>query len=101
MDAGDLSSLPQQAIAAIFAAIVLAAAITLIWGVAQWRKKGQFMTGGRWEGERVMVVEWAGREGYVRAGGELWRATSQSELSPGENVRVAGSDGLILEVEKD
>jgi len=38
-------------------------------------------------------------EGWVRANGERWRARSrQGEISAGASVRVAGVDGLVLEV---
>lgn len=47
-----------------------------------------------------------GLEGVVRAGGyvfvrgELWRARSDSALATGERVRVAGLDGLTLDVRR-
>jgi membrane-bound serine protease (ClpP class) len=40
-------------------------------------------------------------EGTVFVRGELWRATSQTEIGPGELVRVVGIDGLTLVVEPD
>jgi membrane-bound serine protease (ClpP class) len=47
-----------------------------------------------------------GMEGVVRGNGqvfvrgELWRARSRDPLRPGEHVRVAGMDGLTLDVHK-
>lgn len=38
-------------------------------------------------------------EGYVRIGGELWRALSEKEVNPGERIRVIGKRGDILLVE--
>ena len=50
--------------------------------------------------EHVDVVEWSGEEGYVRAGGELWRARSHAALAPGDRVKVVRMDGLMLDVSK-
>lgn len=38
-------------------------------------------------------------EGYVRIGGELWKAISEKEVKPGERIRVIGKNGDILIVE--
>jgi membrane-bound serine protease (ClpP class) len=40
-------------------------------------------------------------EGTVFVRGELWRARSQLNVSRGENVRVTGVEGLMLEVEAE
>jgi membrane-bound ClpP family serine protease len=50
--------------------------------------------------EHVDVVEWSGEEGYVRAGGELWRARSDAALAPGDRVKVVRMDGLMLDGSK-
>ncbi|MCB2112228.1 MAG: NfeD family protein [Parvularculaceae bacterium] len=47
---------------------------------------------------RAEVVDWAGGAGYVTADGELWRASSKSSLSPGDEVRIKSVKGLTLEV---
>ena len=49
---------------------------------------------------RAEVTEWSGKEGYVMAGGELWRAMSDDALAPGDQVAVADMDGLVLRVKK-
>ena len=36
--------------------------------------------------------------GYVLVHGELWRAESDSQLEPGQHVRVESRDGLALRV---
>jgi membrane protein implicated in regulation of membrane protease activity len=47
-----------------------------------------------------------GMEGEARPGGqvyvrgELWRARSDESLRPGDRVRVAGLDGLTLDVHR-
>jgi membrane protein implicated in regulation of membrane protease activity len=45
------------------------------------------------------VVEiWHGRSGYVRVGGELWKAEAKAILAPGDAVKVARKDGMLLRV---
>ncbi|MFN3958498.1 MAG: NfeD family protein [Parvularculaceae bacterium] len=47
----------------------------------------------------VGVVEiWDGRMGYVRVGGELWKAEAKTPLAPGTAVKVARKDGMLLRV---
>ena len=53
-------------------------------------------------GERAEVIEAvSGGGGRVRVYGEIWAARSDASLGPGERVRVAGVEGLTLEVEPD
>ncbi len=51
---------------------------------------------------RAVVKEWApgAREGLVSAEGELWRASSDEPLNPGDVVSVAAMDGLALKVRR-
>ena len=52
-------------------------------------------------GRRAEVVEPLSPDGYVRIGGELWRArTKQAPIKRGESVVVESAAGLWLEVEK-
>ena len=83
-----------------FGGVITITAVKLVWGMALWTKKIDHRIGQRWGGEHVDVVEWSGSEGYVRAGGELWRATSRDALHAGDQVKVARMDGLTLEVRK-
>lgn len=92
-DAGVLFVVGLGAIAAIVAAIVvmdgLAALLNrLVGGRPQHELKGA----------EARVLSWDGREGYVRLEGERWRARADADLAPGEVVRVAGLDGLVLEL---
>lgn len=87
-------------LAVAFGAVVLFAAVKLLWGAAQWAKKPQHRIGDRWGSETVEVVEWSDGAGYVTAGGELWRAVSKEALRPGDRVVVSKSKGLTLEVRK-
>jgi membrane-bound serine protease (ClpP class) len=47
------------------------------------------------------VLEWRGRRGHVLAHGERWAAVSETPLKKGQQVRVAGIEGIILKVEPD
>ena len=50
-------------------------------------------------GEPVQVVEACDPVGRVRLRGELWNARSELPLQPGTTARVAGVDGLTIELE--
>ncbi|MEQ8935363.1 MAG: NfeD family protein [Amphiplicatus sp.] len=99
----DILSLPPQALifAGVMTIIVALAAVKLFWGMAQWTRAPQHRVGDRWGDEPVEVVEWNGETGYVRAGGEMWRAHSKEAFAPGEKVKVARTNGLVLEVRRD
>lgn len=75
-------------------------ALKLIWGMAQWGRKSPHRLGDQMANARAEVTDWAGREGEVRVGGELWRAQSFDELSTGDEVVVTRVDGLRLNVKK-
>jgi membrane-bound serine protease (ClpP class) len=49
-------------------------------------------------GQPVQVVEACDPVGRVRLRGELWNARSQQPLGIGESARVAGFDGLTIEL---
>lgn len=49
-------------------------------------------------GREAVVLSWAGSDGYVRLGGERWRAASHRRFTPGERVMVIRRTGLVLEV---
>lgn len=103
MSDAPLTAFPPEAVlaaAAIFAAIIVGALGVVVWGMAQAAKKPAHRVGAYFGGERVEVVEWAGAEGLVRVGGELWRARSAVPLAAGDGVRVVRTDGLILEIAK-
>ena len=72
--------------------------IPLVWIVLKKKRKaysGKEALSGR-VGE---VKEWKDTEGMVFVHGELWRATSEETLSPGEKVEIKGVEGLTLVVE--
>lgn len=88
------------AFAAGFVAVILFAVVKVAWGMAQWRKPSTHRVGEGWGDEPVEVIEWSGGEGLVSAGGEIWKARASATLAPGERVKVARVDGLVLEVKK-
>jgi membrane-bound serine protease (ClpP class) len=53
-----------------------------------------------WIGKAAEVLEWNGRSGYVRCGGERWKANGTENLARGERVEVLGRNDLVLEVRK-
>lgn len=74
--------------------------VAKIYGLFFMRWKTQFRVGEAMNVRRAEVVEWVGREGYVKAGGELWKAASKDSLTPGDNVAIASVNGLVLSVKK-
>lgn len=52
-------------------------------------------------GQTVEVTEECRPYGLVRVQGELWRARCPAGAARGERVRIAGRDGLTLEVVRD
>ena len=51
-------------------------------------------------GEVGIVKELLDPEGLIFVHGEYWRARAKEKLEPGENVEVAGIEGLVLSVKK-
>jgi membrane-bound serine protease (ClpP class) len=49
--------------------------------------------------EQGTVIDWSGDRGNIRIHGEVWSARAERPLAPGDTVRVARRDGLILIVE--
>lgn len=51
-------------------------------------------------GEIGEVKEWSGTEGKIFVHGELWWATSEEPLSPGDKAEIQSVNGLILKVKR-
>jgi membrane-bound serine protease (ClpP class) len=49
--------------------------------------------------EHGTVIDWSGGQGNIRIHGEVWSARAPRDFMPGDIVRVANRDGLILMVE--
>lgn len=75
-------------------------ALAKIYGLFFMRWKTPFRVGEAMSERRAQVVDWENGKGHVRAGGELWRATSTDDLAPGDDVTVAAVDGLLLKVNR-
>jgi membrane-bound serine protease (ClpP class) len=52
-------------------------------------------------GSQGEVQDWSGRSGHVFAHGERWAAVGQGVFVPGDKVRIARVDGLVLHIEPD
>lgn len=99
----DVTGLPDDPLkffVIMFVAGLAAVAAAKIYGLLFMRWKTPFRVGEAMNVNRAEVVEWADGEGYVSAGGELWRATSSEPLTPGDTVAVLSVDGLTLQVKK-
>lgn len=98
---GVFAGMPENPVAfgviAILAGFAVVAAAKL-YGLFFMRWKTPFRVGEAMHVDRAEVVEWADGEGYVSAGGELWRATSKDNLRPGDHVAVKSVNGLTLSV---
>jgi membrane-bound serine protease (ClpP class) len=53
------------------------------------------------EPAEVLIAIEPGRQGSVRAHGEIWSATADDRLDPGRQVRITGMTGLVLSVRAD
>jgi len=77
--------------------IIEHAIFPLIWLITKRRKKSLTGAPGM-EGLVGEVKEWKGTEGKVFVHGELWNATSEAPLSPGDKAVIQEVDGLTLKV---
>lgn len=79
-----------------------AVAVAKIYGLFFMRWKTPFRVGEAMNVDHAEVIDWKdgpnGGQGYVSAGGELWRATSKDSLAVGDQVAVACVKGLTLSV---
>ena len=97
IDGGVLSG--QWVIGLLFAGFAIVA-LAKIYGLIFMREKTPHRLGDAMNVHRAEVTEWSGREGRVLAGGELWQATSDDALAPGDQVTVSSMNGLVLRVKK-
>ncbi len=79
-------------IAAAFIALGAAAMAT------QGARKTGYQLGDEFTPDAGVVEIWDGRAGYVRVGGELWKAEAKVALAPGDAVKVARKNGMLLRV---
>jgi membrane-bound serine protease (ClpP class) len=82
---------------------VASAAVLLVVAGVLLRSRRSPVVSGREEliGSRGEVLEASEREGWARVHGETWHVRSSAPLVPGQRVRVAGMEGLTLDVIPD
>ena len=69
--------------------------LPLFWTIRyRWRKSVHGPSG--MIGKRCVVRQWTGNRGKVWVGGELWNATGNSSLMPGDETIIEGMDNLTL-----
>jgi len=73
------------------------AVMPLLWLILKKRRKPLTGTSGL-IGEVGQVKEWSNTEGRIFVHGELWWATSEEPLSPGDKAVVQNVQGLTLMV---
>jgi membrane protein implicated in regulation of membrane protease activity len=98
-DPGILARLDWGA-AAFEAGLIVAAVLGLaiLAALTQRSRKTRFQLGEDFTADAATVEIWDGRSGYVRVGGELWKAEAKAPLARGDAVKVARKDGMLLRV---
>ena len=86
-------------VVAVTAAAILEAGEVWFW--IRFLRRYRVQTGAEgMVGERGEVIErFEAGSGRIRVRGEIWAARASAELATGQGVRIAGVDGLTLEVE--
>jgi membrane protein implicated in regulation of membrane protease activity len=69
--------------------------LPLFWTVRYRKRKSAYGPSGM-IGKRCVVKQWMGTSGKVWVGGELWNATSNSPLIPGNETLIQEIDNLTL-----
>ena len=90
----DWNDVAQTALPLMLALVVLGALVML----TQRERRTGFQLGEEFTADAGVVEIWDGRTGYVRVGGELWKAEAKTPLAPGTAVKVARKDGMLLRV---
>lgn len=75
-------------------------ALLYVLATVVWRSQRRTATTGVDElvGAKARVIDWSAGSGHVLVRGEHWQATGPATLQTGQEVRVAGIDGLTLSV---
>ena len=71
--------------------------LPLFWTVRYRGRKSSYGPSGM-IGKKCVVKQWTGNYGKVWVGGELWNATGNSSLMPGDEGLIQGIDNLTLQV---
>jgi membrane protein implicated in regulation of membrane protease activity len=62
----------------------------------RYRKRKSYSDPSVMIGKKCLVKKWYGNSGKVQVGGELWNATGELPLIPGDEAIVQGLEGLTL-----
>ena len=87
-------------IVAVFCGIAFEVGEQVFWFRYQARRKVRTGVEGH-VGERAEVVRALDPEGRVKFRGEVWKARAPEHVAAGETVRVTGTEGLTLVVERE
>lgn len=99
MEPESLATLDWRAIAAQAAAIFsVSLGLWFAFSLTQRARSTPYQLGEAFGDSDAVVVSWRDGAGYVRIGGELWQAQSKASFAPGDMVKVARKDGLLLRV---
>jgi membrane protein implicated in regulation of membrane protease activity len=71
--------------------------LPLFWTVRYRGRKSAYGPSGM-IGKKCVVKQWTGYRGKVWVGGEIWNATGNSSLMPGNEGAIQGIDNLTLQV---
>ena len=71
--------------------------LPLFWTIRYRGRKSAYGPSGM-IGKKCVVKQWTGNRGKVWVGGELWHATGNSLLMPGDEGLIQGIDNLTLQV---
>ncbi len=99
MEADAIAILDWRAVAA--QAGIIFGVLTGLWfffSLTQRARATPYQLGEAFGENDAVVVNWQDGAGYVRIGGELWQARAKASFAPGDAVRVARKDGMLLRV---
>jgi len=71
--------------------------LPLFW-VIRYRKRNSAYGPTGMIGKKCTVQQWNGNSGKVRVGAELWNASSQSPMVPGDEPVIQDIEGLTLRI---
>jgi membrane-bound serine protease (ClpP class) len=88
---------PWGVVAVLSAAAIDVVEVTFF---ARWSKRRRATVGAETlVGRTGVVIRAVSPRGQVRLDGEIWEATSEETLAPGEEIVVRAIHGLVLDVE--
>lgn len=100
MKASDILALLDWRAVGLEAALIAGAFVAFgaLAMLTQRARRTGYQLGDEFTPDAGVVEIWEGRSGYVRIGGELWKAEAKAPLARGAAVKVAKKDGMLLRV---